>query len=62
MVDGAPEWQHVVICAGREGGEWVYDSHTAAYRRATLDHWYPAHFTEVRFCRIADVVSYAATP
>jgi hypothetical protein len=62
VVDGALEWQHVVICAGREGGEWVYDSHTAAYRRATLDHWYPAHFTEVRFCRIAGVVTYAATP
>ena len=60
VVDGELEWQHVMICAGREGGEWVYDSHTAAYRRATLDHWYPAHFTEVRYCRIADVVSYAA--
>ena len=61
MVDGEREWQHVVICSGRRGGEWVYDSHTTAYRRATLDHWYPAYFTEVRFCRIADVVSYAAT-
>ena len=51
-----------VVLAGRQGAEWVYDSHTAAYRHATLDHWYPAHFTEVRFCRIADVVSYATTP
>ena len=58
VVEGALQWQHVVICAGRQGGEWVYDSHTAAYRRATLDHWYPAHFTDVRFCRIADAVTY----
>jgi len=59
VVDGSVEWQHVIICAGRRGGEWVYDSHTAARRKATLDHWYPAHFSEVRFCRIADVVTYA---
>jgi hypothetical protein len=58
FVDGAVEWQHVIICAGRRGGEWVYDSHTTAYRRQTLDRWYPAHFTEVRFCHIAGVVSY----
>ena len=61
MVDGEVEWQHVIICAGRKGGEWVYDSHTAAYRRVTLEHWYPAHFTEVRYCRIAGVVTYSAT-
>jgi hypothetical protein len=60
-VDGKLEWQHVVICAGRVGGEWVYDSHTASHRRETLDRWYPAHFAEARFCRIADVVSYAVT-
>ncbi len=59
-MDGKVEWQHVIICAGRQGGEWVYDSHTTAYRRVTLDHWYPAHFTEVRYCRIAGVVTYAA--
>jgi hypothetical protein len=58
--DGEVEWQHVIICAGRRAGEWVYDSHTTAYRRVTLDHWYPAHFSEVRFCRIADVVLYEA--
>jgi hypothetical protein len=58
LVDGAVEWQHVIICAGRRGGEWVYDSHTTAYRRDTLDRWYPAHFTEVRYCRIAGVVNY----
>jgi hypothetical protein len=56
--DGKVEWQHVVICSGRRAGEWVYDSHTTAYRRVTLDHWYPAHFSEVRFCRIAGVVEY----
>ncbi len=60
VVDGKVEWQHVIICAGRRGGAWVYDSHTAAYRHATLDHWYPAHFSEARFCRIADAVAYAS--
>ncbi len=60
VVDGELEWQHVIICAGRRGGEWVYDSHTTAYRRETLDRWYPAHFTEVRFCRVAGSVSYTA--
>ena len=60
VVDGKVEWQHVIVCAGRQGGEWVYDSHTTARRRVTLDHWYPAHFSEVRYCRIAGVVSYAA--
>ena len=59
VVEGNVEWQHVIICAGRRGGEWVYDSHTAARRHAALDRWYPAHFSEVRFCRIADVVTYA---
>lgn len=58
VVDGAVEWQHVIFCSGRRGGEWVYDSHTAARRRVALGHWYPKHFTEVRFCRIADVVQY----
>jgi hypothetical protein len=60
VVDGRVEWQHVIVCAGRRGGDWVYDSHTAAHRRVQLGRWYPEHFTEVRFCRIADVVSYAA--
>jgi hypothetical protein len=59
VVDGRVEWQHVIVCAGRWGGRWVYDSHTAARRHEALDHWYPAHFSEVRFCRIADVVTYA---
>jgi hypothetical protein len=56
--NGEVEWQHVIICVGRRGGEWVYDSHTAARLRDTLDHWYPEHFSEVRFCHLADVVSY----
>jgi len=60
VVDGELEWQHVIVCAGRRGGEWVYDSHTAAYRREALGHWYPEHFTEVRYCHIADVASYSA--
>ena len=60
MVDGEVEWQHVIICAGRQGGEWVYDSHTTARRRVPLDNWYPAHFTEVRYCHVAGVVTYAA--
>ena len=59
VVDGRPEWQHVIICAGKEGGDWVYDSHTAAHRRVPLTRWYPAHFSEVRFCRVADRVRYA---
>ncbi len=33
VVDGELEWQHVVICVGRTGGEWVYDSHTGALHR-----------------------------
>ncbi|MEZ5125275.1 MAG: amidase domain-containing protein [Thermoleophilia bacterium] len=57
-VHGCVEWQHVIICVGRRGGEFVYDSHTNARKRRPLGHWYPAHFSEVRFCRIADVVSY----
>lgn len=58
LVDDKLEWQHVIICSGRQRGEWVYDSHTTAILKAALDHWYPAHFTEVRFCRISDVVRY----
>jgi hypothetical protein len=56
--DGELEWEHVIICAGRRDGEWVYDSHTTALRRVTLDHWYPAHFSAVRYCRVADEVVY----
>ena len=59
IVDGSTEWQHVIICVGTSGGEWVYDSHTTAYLRQPLEVWYPEHFTRIRFCHIAGVVSYA---
>ena len=59
-VDGKLEWQHVIICAGKRDGSWVYDSHTTAYRRTPLSHWYPAHFSEVSFCHVAGVVTYDA--
>ncbi len=62
VVEGEVEWQHVIICAGRHGGEWIYDSHTTAYRRRTLDVWYPAHFTEIRYCRVANAVRYETSP
>ncbi|MCX6363721.1 MAG: amidase domain-containing protein, partial [Actinobacteria bacterium] len=58
-VDGKTEWQHVIICVGKKGGEWVYDSHTTAYLRQPLEVWYPEHFSLIRYCHIADAVSYA---
>ena len=58
-VAGRPEWQHVIICVGKKSGEWVYDSHTTAYLRQPLEVWYPEHFSLIRYCHIADVVSYA---
>ena len=57
-VDGAREWQHVIICVGKAGGEWVYDSHTVAHRRRPLAVWYPAHFSLIRYCHIAGSVAY----
>ena len=60
LVEGELEWQHVIICAGKKDGSWVYDSHTTAYRRRPLGTWYPEHFTEIRYCGVADVVSYPA--
>ena len=57
-VGGRPEWQHVIICEGKVNGGWVYDSHTKAYLRQPLDVWYPEHFSLIRFCLIADAVSY----
>ncbi len=57
-VDGKLEWQHVIICVGKKGGQWLYDSHTTAYRRQPLTVWYPEHFSEIRYCRIANVVTY----
>jgi len=58
-VEGRPEWQHMIICVGKKGGEWVYDSHTTAYLREPLEVWYPEHFSLIRYCHIADAVSYA---
>jgi hypothetical protein len=58
LVDGAPQWQHAIICVGKRHGRWVYDSHTVAHRHRTLATWYPAHFTLIRFCHLADVVRY----
>ena len=57
-VEGKTEWQHVIICVGKNGGEWVYDSHTTAYLRQPLDVWYPEHFSLIGYSHIADAVSY----
>jgi hypothetical protein len=57
-VNGEVEWQHVIICAGRDRGQWLYDSHTTPHLRQPLDVWYPAHFSLIRYCHIADSVSY----
>lgn len=56
--DGKTEWQHVIICVGKERGHWVYDSHTTAHRHVTIDQFYPAHFSLIRYCRIAARVVY----
>ena len=58
LADGKPEWQHVIICAGRVHGRWVYDSHTTAHRHVTIAQFYPADFSLIRYCRIADRVVY----
>jgi len=58
VVGGVPEWQHEIICVGKSGGRWVYDSHTVAHRHKTLATWYPAHFSLIRFCHLADEVTY----
>jgi hypothetical protein len=58
-VAGETEWQHVIICAGKTGGTWVYDSHTTAYLRKPLGVWYPEHFSLIRYCHVADSVRYA---
>lgn len=57
-VAGNTEWQHVIIGVGKKQGVWVYDSHTAAHRRQPLSVWYPAHYSLIRYCRIADAVTY----
>ena len=38
LVRGAPVWQHVIICAGKVHGQWVYDSHTAAVLPPAAEH------------------------
>jgi len=58
-VEGKADWQHVIVCVGKNGGQWVYDSHTTAHLRQPLDVWYPEHFALIRYCHIADSVSYA---
>jgi hypothetical protein len=60
-VEGKPEWQHVIICVGKSGGRWVYDSHTTAHLRKPITLWYPEHFSLIRYCQIADSVSYAGS-
>ena len=59
IVAGEPEWQHVIICVGKAGGKWVYDSHTTAHLREPMRVWYPEHFSLIRYCHIADAVNYA---
>jgi hypothetical protein len=58
-VAGRPDWQHVIICVGKVSGKWVYDSHTTAHLRKPLSVWCPEHFSLIRYCHIADAVSYA---
>lgn len=58
VTDGKTEWQHVVICVGKENGRWVYDSHTTAHRHVRIDQFYPAHFSLIRYCRMADRIVY----
>ncbi len=58
LVRGAPVWQHVIICTGKVHGQWVYDSHTAAYFHQLLSTWFPEHFALIRYCHLADAVTY----
>jgi hypothetical protein len=58
VVDGRREWQHVIICVGKEDGQWVYDSHTVAHRRKLISTWFPEHFSLIRYCHMADAVTY----
>jgi len=58
VVDGVPQWQHAIICVGKKAGHWLYDSHTVAHRHKTMATWYPAHFSLIRYCRLADSVGY----
>ncbi len=58
VVDGEAQWQHAIICVGKKAGRWIYDSHTVAHRHKTMATWYPAHFSLIRYCRLADSVGY----
>ena len=49
----------MIVCVGKNGGQWVYDSHTTAHLRQPLDVWYPEDFALIRYCHVADSVSYA---
>jgi Putative amidase domain len=55
---GVATWEHVIICVARKHGRWLYDSHTVAHRRLPMSKWYPAHFSLIRYCHLADTVSY----
>ena len=55
---GVATWEHVIICVARKHGRWLYDSHTVAHRHLPMSKWYPAHFSLIRYCHLADTVSY----
>jgi hypothetical protein len=57
LVQGLPDWEHVVICVGKRNGHWLYDSHTKAHLRRPMSTWFPGHgFTLVRYCHLAGTV------
>lgn len=56
--DGVVRWEHVIICVGKKGGSWRYSAHTTAHRRKTIATWYPRHFSQILYCRVADRVAY----
>ncbi len=58
VTHGRPAWEHVIICIGKVNGRWLYDAHTTAHRRVAIDTWYPAHFSRILYCHLADVVTY----
>lgn len=55
---GVATWEHVIICVARRHGRWLYDSHTVAHKHLPMSKWYPAHFSLIRYCHLADAVSY----
>jgi hypothetical protein len=58
MTAGVATWEHVIICVARKHGRWLYDSHTVAHKHLPMSKWYPAHFSLIRYCHLADAVSY----